>query len=602
MNNTDLLNFTPEDLLFYDIECFKYDALVVFMDYSGQEIAHFWSTKNRTTVEEPSGFEGVRELIQDKILVGYNNYHYDDIMLTVFMNPVQSMYAHQHNNTIIFGSGSSVKVDPDIKSLDCMQQIDVSKPGLKKIEGNMGLSIVESSVDFTIDRPLTDEEREETLRYCRYDVQSTIKVYKARVAADDYFSVKQKLVHMLPEDQQERAMRWNTTTISAMILTGGKRLKYWDTLKIPEKYWRKVNGIPSSVWDMWEEATTDDNLLKKGYSKKIKAFDCEIVFGLGGLHGAPTKPVEYGKVLHADVGSMYPSIICKLSALDNATEIYDGLRKERLSIKKSDPVRAGALKLVLNSVYGNFKSKYSTLFNPRASATICIFGQIALFKLCSMLHGAGYQIININTDGVVFVDDPSLGDTYDTICRQWEQEFDPLLLEIDVFTRWIQKDVNNYIAVQEDGSLYLKGGDTNKYSKDKLFANNDCRIVQMAMVEYLLNKTPIEVTLHQHVHEPQLWQYVLKAGSTFLGVCDANGSMQQKVNRVFATYSNQNYKNLYKTRDGQDRINFPDAPEFMYVHNGDVSELADIFPDIVNRGHYVDLVRKKIEGWGKCVL
>ena len=45
-------------------------------------------------------------------------------------------------------------------SLDCFQQIDVSRPSLKKIEGNMGRMILESSVPFTINRPLTHEEYE----------------------------------------------------------------------------------------------------------------------------------------------------------------------------------------------------------------------------------------------------------------------------------------------------------------------------------------------------------------------------------------------------------------------------------------------------------
>jgi len=46
----------------------------------------------------------------------------------------------------------------------------VSMPSLKKIEGNLGKSIVESKVDFNIDRKLTPEENLETIKYCEYDV------------------------------------------------------------------------------------------------------------------------------------------------------------------------------------------------------------------------------------------------------------------------------------------------------------------------------------------------------------------------------------------------------------------------------------------------
>ena len=79
------------DLLFYDIEITEYDALVVFMDIDKNEVAHFWNTRGRTVSEEPSGFEEVPGLIKGKTLVGYNNYNYDDYMLTFMMNDSLSL-------------------------------------------------------------------------------------------------------------------------------------------------------------------------------------------------------------------------------------------------------------------------------------------------------------------------------------------------------------------------------------------------------------------------------------------------------------------------------------------------------------------------------
>lgn len=585
-------------LLFYDIEVFKYDALVVFKDINNNVVAKFWSTRGRKLIEEESGFEGVRELIRGNVLAGYNNYHYDDIILTAMLNDSKSLHLYDFNNVIINSSGSPSHRDPDIRSIDTMQQISVSFPSLKLIEGNMGKSIVESFVSFDINKPLTDQQRAEVEKYCEYDIESTIDVYKLREKS--YFETKESLIQMLPKDKQENATRWNTTTISATILTGGKESKAWRKHKVPEEYWRNVPGIPEEVWDMWDDALTDENIGRKGVSRHIKAFGCEVVFGLGGLHGAPTKPCRYGRVLHADVGSMYPSIICKLNALGDATEKYNDLREERLRIKKTDKVKAGALKLILNSVYGNFKNKYSTLYNPRASATVCIYGQIALFKLCTALHNAGYKVINANTDGVVFVEDPSLGDVHDVICRNWEQEFAPLILETDAYDEWIQKDVNNYVARRGD-EIEVKGGEVNKYHENKFFQNNDCRIVQIALVEKLLNGTDPIRTLMEHVHEPLLWQYVLKAGSTFAGTCNQNGHMMQNVNRVFACNENVEYTKLYKTRTGEDLINFPDAPERMYIWNDDVDELADRFEDIVDWDHYIGLVNRKLQGWSSCI-
>ena len=590
------------NLLFYDIEVTAFDALVVFMDINKKEVAHYWSTRGRTKQEEPSGFEDVPDLIRDKTLVGYNNYSYDDIILSRMMNSVQSLPGtlKDYSDHLIQGADFNDRKSPLIRSLDVMQQIDVSHPSLKQIEGNMGISIVESSVDFNIGRPLTDEEREEMLTYCRHDVSATVDIYKLREKS--YFEVKNGLVEMLPEGSSENAYRWNTTTLAANILLGDKSLTQWLTIneKVKEEYWRKVQDIPSEVWDMWDDCTTQESVTGKGKSKTIKAYGCNFVFGMGGLHGAPSKPIRCGRVKHKDVASMYPSAIVALNALGDSTDLYDSMRKERISIKKSDPTKAAALKLILNSVYGNFKNKYSSLNNPMASATVCIYGQIALFSLCRELNKAGYKIINANTDGVVYIDDPKKQDMDETISEWWEEAFPGFKLETDYFTKWIQRDVNNYIAVEEDGRITVKGGDVNKYQQNKFFSNNSNRITQIAMVENLVNGTDIFDTFDAHMDEPLLWQFILKAGGTFKGVQNSAGEWQNKVNRVFAAADGVPYTKLYKIRQDDAQVNFPDVPERMYLWNDDVNNLTN-FREIVDQGYYYQLVKDKLKGWPKNV-
>ena len=586
-----------DNLLFYDIEVTAFDSLVVFLNRNKEEVAHFWNNRNRKTTDDPSGFEDIPDLIRDKTLVGYNNYFYDDNILTVMMNSATSMpnFIKATNDKIISGERFSGRKSPLIRSLDTMQQIDVSHPSLKQIEGNMGISIVESSVDFNIGRPLTDAEREEMLYYCRHDVAATVDIFNLRQKS--YFDTKESLLTMMPEDKRTSAARWNTTTLSANILLGDTGLVAWEKHGVPAKYWRNVEEIPSAVWDMWEDITGSmEAVTGKGRSVKIKAYGCTFVFGLGGLHGAPDKPLVASNIKLADVGSMYPSLIKMLRALGDATDMYDSIRLERLAIKHSDPVRAGALKLVLNSVYGLFKSKYSALFNPMASATVCIYGQIALFKLCGMLHDAGYKIINANTDGVAFIDDPELGGAYLYICKEWEKEFEGLLLEVDEFDKWIQKDVNNYIATH-DGQIKVKGGEVNKYHKDKFFSNNNIRIVQKALVDNLVYGTPVYKTFMDNLDKPILWQYILKAGGTFQGVQDAAGVWQNNVNRVFAAKPEYpGTTKLYKIRKDGGQVNFPDSPERMFIWNGDLADIPD-FKEMIDLDHYMDLVNKKLRGW-----
>jgi len=587
-----------EKLLFYDLEVTAFDDLAVFMDIDGNEVAHFWNNQERETQEDPSGFEGIPDLIRDKTLVGYNNYGYDDYILSAMMNNVlnQAYLLKSLNDNIIAGHKPSITKSKLIRSLDTMQQIDVSHPSLKQIEGNMGLSIVESPISFDIGRKLTQGERDEMLQYCRYDVKATIEVYKLRQKS--YFQAKEGLLKMLPADADKNAYRWNTTTLSATVLLGNTSLPTWPTVRKLDHLWRNVRGIPPEVWNMWDDCTTPESVTGKGKNKTIKACDCSFVFGMGGLHGAPSKPGRYYKVKHKDVASMYPSSIVHLKALGPATEKYDEMRKQRVAIKHTDPVMAGALKIILNSVYGNFKNRYSALNNPMASATVCIYGQIALFSLCRDLYEAGYKIINANTDGVVYDNNPELNDADERICAEWEKEFEGYTLETDYFDTWIQRDVNNYIAVEENGELTVKGGDVNKYQTNKFFSNNSNRITQIAMVDKLVyGKDPFD-TFADHMENPMLWQYILKAGSTYKGVQNKEGEWQNKVNRIFACVDSPKFPHtkLYKIRWDDGQVNFPDVPELMYLWNEDVRDIPN-FREMIDQEYYYHLVTDKLKGW-----
>lgn len=591
-----------EDLLFYDIEVFRWDSLVVLKDINHNKIASFWNNRERAIAEEKgekgfldkynSGFEGLHDVIQNKVLVGFNNYGYDDVILDKMQKGINCKTLFSHSNSII--CGGRLKPSLKNKTLDTMQQISVSHPSLKQIEGNMGLSIIETSVPFDIDRPLTDEERAETEKYCEHDVDTTIEVYKLRKMS--YFAPKESLINRLPESDQSTAHKLNTTTLSAKMLLGNEPLLKQTKITVPDNLWRNIEGIPEDVWTMWDTAKLNDDL--KSYdvsSKDVSALGCSITFGFGGLHGAPEKPGTYYNVRLLDVGSMYPSLIRMLKALGKATDIYDGLRLERLKIKHTDKVLSDALKLVLNSVYGNFRNQYSQLHSPKASASVCIYGQIAVFELARELYNNGYEVININTDGVAFVGDGDVSE----IVGWWETKYDGMVLEEAKFDKWIQKDVNNYIAVTPEEKIKVKGGEVNKYHENKYFDNNNCRIIQIAMVDYLVNGVDIVDTLYENIDKPELYQYVLKAGGTYQGVCDERGNMLNKVNRVFARQKKSRLPEtkLYKVREDGGLVNFPDVPESMFLWNDDVRLLPDPERNI-DLSHYHKIIKHKLEGWG----
>lgn len=177
-----------QELLFYDIEVFAHNALVVFKNSEKKLVKVFHNT-----------FTKLGEFIAGKTLVGFNNYHYDDLILTYMVDLKSVQQIKELNDRII--NGEDVRIKPRFFSLDCFQQCDVSNPSLKKIEGNMGLKILESSVPFSIDRPLTSSEFDEVLNYCSYDVDSTIDIWNERIIS--YFQPKFELVEMLGEKRSD---------------------------------------------------------------------------------------------------------------------------------------------------------------------------------------------------------------------------------------------------------------------------------------------------------------------------------------------------------------------------------------------------------------
>lgn len=560
------------DLLFYDIEVFKEDSLVVFKNIKKETIRIFHND-----------YVELKEFIQGKTLVGFNNFHYDDKVLTYMIQLKPQYLIKDLNDKIISGESTRFISKPPFKSLDVNQQIDVSKPSLKKIQGNMGKAIIESNISFSLDRALEPDELEQTIFYCSNDVDTTIDIYLLRDKS--YFQPKESLLEMLGN---EKAARWNTTTISANLLLD-KPLPKWDSVRIPPDFWLKV---PSEVRELWLSRSKMYGVNKTTQKfVNVEAFDCDIQFGFGGLHGAHKTIKKARNVKLLDVTSMYPSIILLLKALGKANEKYRTILEKRIAIKHIDKILSEALKLILNSVFGNLNNKYSLLFNPMACLSVCIYGQIALFDLCKRL-APFVTIVNINTDGVAFIPHNPDDKGYVVAYEEWQREFS-LQLEEKFFDLIVQKDVNNYIAVKKNG-LICKGSDVNRYEENAFFKNNNARILDIALVEHLVNGKDVTATIFDNLDKPHLFQYILKAGNTYLGSYDEQGNPYNKVNRVFA--SKEEGFCLFKRRFDDGLVRFADAPQNMFLHNQDCNEIKD-FEEKIDLDHYQNIINKRLERW-----
>ena len=567
-----------DNYLFYDIEIFLYNAIVVFKDHEKRLLRIFHND-----------FTELASFIEGKTLVGFNNYYYDDKLLGHMLQLRSPQQLKILSDRLIKGESIFTYKDT-FESLDTYQQIDVSRPSLKKIEGNMGRKILESSVPFSIDRPLEPDEYKQTIEYCSYDVDTTIEIFHKRLKS--YFRPKFSMVEMLG---RPKAIKWNTTTISANLLLD-QSLGKWFDLRVEEHL---LDYVPEDVKKMWlqkanllrnQEAINQDEKPLKHVT--VNEFDCTIQFAFGGLHGAHNRIKKERNVVLLDALSMYPNIIILLNVLGKATDKYKALLEQRIRVKHTDKVLSDALKLILNSVFGNLNSEYSLLHNPNALLTVCAYGQIALYELCKRLHPY-VTIININTDGIIFTPN---SDTYIPVYKHWEKEF-KLQLEQKTYDLFFQKDVNNYIAVKGD-DITCKGGDVNRYAENAFFKNNNARILDICLVEALVYDRDIWDTLREYTDRPEYFQYILKAGNSYKGTVSNTGEHYNKVNRIFAAKEGDFC--LYKQRMDGMVTRFADTPSKMFLWNEDCKDLQN-FEKMIDLSHYHAIIEKRLERWNTYV-
>jgi len=561
-------------LLFYDIEVFKEDVIIVFKneDKSTYKIMH-------------NDFEGLDEIVTSFTLVGYNNYYYDDKIITLIMDGYGYLKIKDFNDLIIH-DGYKVKVSPKIDSLDCFQQISVSKPSLKKVENNLGQSIIESSIDFNIDRKLTPDELEDTIKYCSYDVDTTIDVYKMRII--DYFTPKKAIQNMLGGN-----IRWNTTTITGNYFQSNNKL----FLPIIDE---DINKLLNHDLQLHFNNVSDNSyqryiLNEKGKTKSFdfNYYDNNIVIGAGGTHSTNNKFLHkpLNNIRCLDVASMYPNIMIKHNFLGSKTSKYKEILDKRLKLKSAGQTAEQLpYKLILNTVYGLLGNEYSAIYDINKQLSVCFIGQQYILYLAQLFDDRGIEIVQINTDGIFFIENGKSQEAK-TI---WEEDIG-LVLDYDDYKFLIQKDVNNYIGEFDNGKLKLKGSFVNNYYANAYFNVNSCAIIDKMVVDKVVYGIPFHETVEKNKDNIILFQQVCSLTHKFVGTIDSEGVEHGNQNRVFATVDGLTELKKVKIVDGEKRyITFPDLPEHFKIYN---DELDDKFDIKIDYNHYIKLAQRKYEAF-----
>ena len=615
------------NIYIYDIEVFSDDWIVVFKrpePDANHIVIHNDNARLREFLNQP-----------DIIIGGFNNKHYDNWIVLTMLQGGTNIEVKRHNDFIIGGGSGWEFPFIQFKKLPCPTfdlRDDIADQGLslKAIEGNLKLPIVESSVPFNIDRKLTSNELEEVIRYCKYDVDSTIKLYEAR--KEDYIDAKALISEMynLPV---EEGIGLTNAKLCARIL-GAKPQKFNDERDyvIPDNI--DTNLIPKPILDFFlqirDKSIPDAKLFGDGKGVKGMTLDiilktsygeCPVTYAWGGVHGAKpcviVEETEDRVIINLDVASLYPNSMLNFGYCSRAMEDPEAYRKlveRRLGYKHSgDKLRSNALKLPINTTYGAMLNAYNELADRKAGRSVCISNQLAMTMLIVQLAKQCKTIdfVNINTDGIMFTIDKSEVQLSESIVATWS-EVTKFEMERDDFKKVIQKDVNNYIGITPDGKFKTKGGYVSLYNGGN-FKTNSLQIIHKAIVEYLVNGVPPEKTINECT-DIFAFQQIVKTGSTFEGSYHyVNGVREpiQKVNRVYAVKDakyGQVVKGKWitekrrKNKDTGKMESTPveppqwsetvisECPTHTFIDNENVLTVDDI-----DKGYYIDMAKKRID-------
>ena len=264
-------------LVTYDVEVFHSDWIVVFKDYE---------TKHFTVIHNDNA--ALRACIDDdSVYCGFNTKHFDFYIIKAICAGFSPEEVKQVNDWIIAGNqGWECPLLRGVRfwfnNIDIKDDMQMGL-SLKAIEGHLGMDVCESEVDFTLERPLTPEELEYTIKYCKHDVDATEKIIDLR---KNYLQNKINIGKLAGLDEVKAMSMTNAKLTAAMLKA--RLINHDDErcYQYPENLRREY--IPQEVFDFFDRMKDDRLSDKEVFTGKlnISIGECPVTIGYGGIHGA----------------------------------------------------------------------------------------------------------------------------------------------------------------------------------------------------------------------------------------------------------------------------------------------------------------------------
>lgn len=556
-------------VIVYDIEIFPNVFHCTCKDTETNELYFFEISNRKNQLTELVDFFFFKN-IGDKMFCGYNNKHYDDVIINYLIDFYYKMDSLSYlkicnslfnlSSTIVTseeGDTSKFKRWKYAKyfySMDLLTMLFSSKlrVGLKEMQVTMHYKNVEEySGDFS--QFLPDSEIDNMIEYNINDVESTTE-----------------LLNRLKDDVQLRLFIEKEYDIDALSMDSvkfGETLllkKYCEETRLSEQYVKTLRSpmdyIPlkdvilpfisyknPKLQDVLKDMKSQIVYSKerKGYEKKFVLSNVRYSVGVGGIHSLHTPqifvPSDNEYIGHSDVASMYPSFIIKYKWIPRHLgkefwQVYSQIYKERIEAKHSgQKLKNLALKLTLNSVTGKMQQETSWMYDPFSVFKIRINGQLILLMLVDRLLELNCKIVQVNTDGVMYIAQKTQREAVQEAVSEVER-LTQLTFESDDYEAFYQYAINDYFGVEKG---YSQSHDPKLIEKKGMFITDPRlgkglapAIIPKAVINYFLTKQPTSeyIKSSKNIEDFLMYQRVDKKFKVLHGDVPI-----QRINRFYAS-------------------------------------------------------------------
>lgn len=521
--------------MIYDIEVFPNTFHCVLLNTDNEELYKFEISERKNQI---------RELVQfftnpKYLLCGYNNKHYDDVIINYIIDYIDIMLCKSIydvtlslfnlSQTIINledGNISKIKrwkYANYFESMDLLTMMFSSKlrVGLKSMQITMQYqNVQEYSGDFGSFLP--KDKIDEMISYNINDVKSTYSLFNYLVKNGDI-----DLRLFIEQEYGFNALSMDSVKFGETLIAK----KVCEELHINKRQLEQMrspmDNIPlkdvilpfiryknpkfqEALEDMKKQVVSSKNKKpgEKNYENKFVVSGVRYSIGVGGIHSLNEPriyvPKEDEYLGHLDVASMYPSFIVRYGWFPRhlgkaGLAVYTQIYHERIQAKHSGQKQKNlALKLTLNSVTGKMQQETSWMYDPFSVFKIRINGQLILLMLADLLLQHSCEIVQVNTDGVMFIAKKAYKDAIMESVAKLEQ-LTKLSFEADSYEAFYQFAVNDYFGVI-DG--FSQSRNPKLIEKKGMFITEPVlgkglapTIIPEAVINYFVFNIPVEDTI-----------------------------------------------------------------------------------------------------------